>query len=55
LGLVGILPLEVLVDESLVEEGDKGVCVDVGRKLELAMWCVDSPFLLEFGGCLWVV
>lgn len=54
-GLLGILALKVLVDEALVEEGDEGVRVDVGRKVELAMWCVDSPFLLEFGSCLWVI
>jgi len=54
-GLVGILALKVLIDKPLVEKGDEGIRVDVGRKVELAMRCVDSPFLLEFGGCLWVI
>ena len=55
LGLLGILPLKVLIDKALVEKGDEGVGANMGRKVELAMWCANSPFFLEFGGCLCVI
>lgn len=45
-----VIPLEALVDQAFVEDGDKGVVLDMGRKLKLPVRRLDAPLFLELGG-----
>lgn len=53
--LFGELSLVVLVDEALVEERHQRIRVDMRRKVELPVWLVDPPLLLQLGGRLSII
>ena len=56
LGLLCVeLSLDVVVVEAEVDNINERVCLDVGRKVKLALWLFNVPFFLEFGGSLTVV
>lgn len=50
-----MISLESMVAETLVDDGDQRVALNVPRKVEMPMRFVDVPFLLELGSCLSIV
>lgn len=50
-----IVSLEALVDQALVEDGDKGVVLDMDREVEVPVRCLNAPLFLELGGCFSII
>lgn len=48
--LLCVIPLEAVVDQALVEDGDEGVVLDMRREIKVPVRSLDAPFLLELGG-----
>jgi hypothetical protein len=45
-----VVPLEAVVDQALVEDGDESVVLDMRREVKVPVGSLNAPLLLELGG-----
>jgi hypothetical protein len=48
--LLCVVPLEAVVDQALVEDGNEGIVLDMRREVKVPMGSLNAPLLLELGG-----
>lgn len=49
--LLCVVPLEAVVDQALVEDGDESIVLDMRREVKMTVGSLNAPLLLELGGC----